>query len=782
MKSIEYLNIKRVITLLVLGFSIAFSLACGGGGGISSNPPTGSEQFTDAFEVSSTPVTEVVTNTSTTPQLKTGELTVEVDLSKLTKRSKPLGSYADVIAVNARVFSPSSDFDTSSSLTRESELVYTGTVPGIPLNENMTMEIVAKNNLEEVIFSGNSSVYLTQSGVTPVPITLYPVEDGSDPNKPPAILSIGGQDGVTTNETVVLSATFRDNDDLASVLVTHWSADGGSFSSTGTTSSSNSNLNSYTDSVSWKAPSVAGDSIIRVQVDDDETSTAYSFRVSVSQGDSTGTGEVEPEIEVAPVISGFVAEWLENTITITPQVEYDSMKALIYSWEKVVDSSVLGSDNILSLTPSGNTFDYDVELKVSYEGSGTGGNAVYFLSEQVSPFLFEIESSEVVTINPYGFIVLNNNELWSWNWEENSPTAGSGIDKTAYKKGEAKQVLLTGTKIMSVSSNGKNTSIVTSSGNLYVCGEAGGTASLNAEDSFVEASKTNVLFLGSDVLSQNLMSNVIFSSSGTEECLFAITSDNKMYFAGAHAITGNYDFLSVPPLTRSSSALSFSPIEALLLPDSTGNRMIPIKQFETKKRSAVILNKDGLMWLAGAKTNSRNLGVNEYNTNFEQIVSENVEKFSNGDDGYVLFTKKDTSLWGTGSNYYGQLGLSINTDYYEIPQKIIDGDVLDVSASTSHALFLKKDGTIYGMGRTLYLGINTTEYYDEIVNENETRAGREGTLTPVKLSNESYVGIAAGKPNHAITRSGNIIAFGYFPNGSQASINDKIEVSFGANK
>lgn len=67
---------------------------------------------------------------------------------------------------------------------------------------------------------------------------------------------------------------------------------------------------------------------------------------------------------------------------------------------------------------------------------------------------------------------------------------------------------------------------------------------------------------------------------------------------------------------------------------------------------------------------------------------------------YVLVKKSDGSLWGWGSNYFGQLGIGssgegTNTD---IPVKILPGGVRQISAGGSHVMVLLDGGKVVGFG------------------------------------------------------------------------------------
>jgi len=67
--------------------------------------------------------------------------------------------------------------------------------------------------------------------------------------------------------------------------------------------------------------------------------------------------------------------------------------------------------------------------------------------------------------------------------------------------------------------------------------------------------------------------------------------------------------------------------------------------------------------------------------------------------GTTFFLESDGSLWSTGSDLYGVGGEgTTNGMAYLTAQKIVGSNVVAVSCGASHTLFLKTDGTLWGMG------------------------------------------------------------------------------------
>src|SRR5439155_20641816 len=65
--------------------------------------------------------------------------------------------------------------------------------------------------------------------------------------------------------------------------------------------------------------------------------------------------------------------------------------------------------------------------------------------------------------------------------------------------------------------------------------------------------------------------------------------------------------------------------------------------------------------------------------------------------GHSLYLKADGSLWGMGDNSSGQLGLG-STVVTRIQVQIVSGGVTAVAAGDYHSLFIKSDGSLWSMG------------------------------------------------------------------------------------
>ena len=118
---------------------------------------------------------------------------------------------------------------------------------------------------------------------------------------------------------------------------------------------------------------------------------------------------------------------------------------------------------------------------------------------------------------------------------------------------------------------------------------------------------------------------------------------------------------------------------------------------------------------------------------------------------HSMFLKSDGSLWGMGSDGYGQLGTSMGGNTNQ-PEQIVSSNVTAVAIAGTDSLFVNSDGSLCGMGLSQYgqLGDGTIG----------------GTNRPEQIVASNVTAIAAGDWHSLFLKSdGSLWAMGYNSHG-----------------
>jgi alpha-tubulin suppressor-like RCC1 family protein len=167
----------------------------------------------------------------------------------------------------------------------------------------------------------------------------------------------------------------------------------------------------------------------------------------------------------------------------------------------------------------------------------------------------------------------------------------------------------------------------------------------------------------------------------------------------------------------------------------------PVTMIAAGSYDSFFLKGDGSLWAMGDNywgelgDNAPLQGYGYGGTNRpEQIMLTNVTAIAAGGN-HTLFLKHDGSLWTTGDNEYGQLGIGTFTPDIPTgtnqPQQILTNNVKAIAAGAIHSLFLMNDGSLWAMGYNGEgeLGDNTyqnTNRPEQIVSSNVTAIAAGG--------------------------------------------------------
>src|ERR1017187_7221643 len=138
------------------------------------------------------------------------------------------------------------------------------------------------------------------------------------------------------------------------------------------------------------------------------------------------------------------------------------------------------------------------------------------------------------------------------------------------------------------------------------------------------------------------------------------------------------------------------------------------------------------------------------------VQAATVTKISGG-VYHSLFLKSDGSLWGMGGDPHGQLGDGFGVAGTNAPGLIVSSNVTAISAGDFHSLFVKSDGSLWGMGADFLnqLGGGTTN----------------DVLIPEMIVSNEVTLIAAGAVHslflkfHPLSGPGSFWAMGYNASG-----------------
>ena len=157
---------------------------------------------------------------------------------------------------------------------------------------------------------------------------------------------------------------------------------------------------------------------------------------------------------------------------------------------------------------------------------------------------------------------------------------------------------------------------------------------------------------------------------------------------------------------------------------------------ESESNTMHALKSDGTVWSWGynryGQFGQNWTSTSAYGTPVKMRKVSNVMQISAGEN-FATMVAADGTVWGTGYNDYGQLGLS-NTSTQTVPQQMLNPNgsniltgIKEVSSDYIQTIVLTDDGRAYGVGYNGYgqLGDGTTT--------------SKSIIVPMKISNEEKV-------------------------------------------
>lgn len=261
-----------------------------------------------------------------------------------------------------------------------------------------------------------------------------------------------------------------------------------------------------------------------------------------------------------------------------------------------------------------------------------------------------------------------------------SPTAGGSAAGSATVVGQ--QIVLGGygdvISVASLAAGRLHTMIVKPDGTLWATGN-NGSGQLGLGDQTNRLSFTRVTSMGTSVatVAAGATHTMVVKKDGT---LWA-TGYNGFGGLGLGDTTNRTSFTQVTSIGTSASKIAAGASHSL------------------------VLKADGTLWAAGYNYQGQlGLGTQTNWKSFVQVASLGTSNAEvEAGDSHTIVVKNDGALWVAGRNDYGQLGLGDTTNRTSFTQATsLVNDVASVTAGDHHTMVLKTDGTLWATGYNNY--------------------------------------------------------------------------------
>ncbi len=155
----------------------------------------------------------------------------------------------------------------------------------------------------------------------------------------------------------------------------------------------------------------------------------------------------------------------------------------------------------------------------------------------------------------------------------------------------------------------------------------------------------------------------------------------------------------------------------LIIPAVTGQAQFAT-QIAASGGDSLFLKSDGSLWAMGYNSEGEFGTGGFYGPLFPgQIATNNlIAAMVVGSRGYVLMINTNGSLWGMGENGAGELGLGAS-QFLRAPTLVVPFGVTALAAGYDHSLFLKGDGSLWAMGNNSAGQLGDGTYSSQVLPE-----------------------------------------------------------------
>ena len=222
--------------------------------------------------------------------------------------------------------------------------------------------------------------------------------------------------------------------------------------------------------------------------------------------------------------------------------------------------------------------------------------------------------------------------------------------------------------------------------------------------------------------------SILFKTDGT----FSGAGDNEFYQLGKTSNT--YDNLTFADISTIDD----------------------IAQMHTDGSRTFVIKNDGTLWGIGVNTSGQlGLGSGFGNCTTWTQVTTNISDIKTlfcGND-YTFLLKNDGTLWATGDNSQGQLGLGDTTEvniFTEVTSVVVDiSDIKTISCGGNHVFIMSNDGTLYTTGNNTYGqlglgGFSNMPYFVDVPNIDNVKKVSCGDTHTAILKNDGTVWVCGG--------------------------------------
>jgi len=229
---------------------------------------------------------------------------------------------------------------------------------------------------------------------------------------------------------------------------------------------------------------------------------------------------------------------------------------------------------------------------------------------------------------------------------------------------------------------------------LWVPGEAGANCSIIEEDTNIYIGGFGADFHSIEDCFNWLRNNcIIISENAILKIIInsTITVDEKTDL--------NYKYGHRIILTGNNYQTIYLQYNIGLREESYIDPMNNCKQIFSGHNYTMAIKEDGTLWATGQNDRGQlGLGDTAFRKIFTQVGTDIDWKYVGCGEDHTLAIREDGTLWGTGSNYSGEIGLGDYISRNIFTQVGTDTNWKQVSCGSYHTMAIKEDGTLWATG------------------------------------------------------------------------------------